>query len=143
MREILGPVDCIVVEFPDSEITGEGFQILMGFVRQGIIRVLDLAFVAKGEDGSVSRVALKDLRYGGAVDVTIWDGASSGMLDASEIELMGQSIEPGSIGGILLYENAWAAQLVDALVRNRSRLLRWDRVDAYDLVAALEKAQKT
>jgi len=140
---ILSPVDCLAVEFTDGEITGEGFEILMGLVRQGIVRVLDVAFIAKKADGSVSRVALRDLEYGGSVDVSVFDGVSSGMLDTSEIDWLGDSIKPGSIGGLLLYENTWAAQLVGAFVRTRARLLTWKRVQAYDLVATLEKADGT
>ena len=44
----LGPISYLIVEFPGSKMTGEGFPILVDLVNQGIIRILDLVFVAKG-----------------------------------------------------------------------------------------------
>ena len=48
----MGPIDYLVVEFPGSRMTGEGFPLLVDLVDRGIIRILDLVFVSKGEDGS-------------------------------------------------------------------------------------------
>lgn len=53
MSDILGPVDCIAVEFPGGVITGVGFWLVMKMVRAGAIRVLDLEFIAKDADGSL------------------------------------------------------------------------------------------
>jgi hypothetical protein len=63
--------------------------------------VLDLEFIAKSLDGTVQRVALGDVKHGGDVDVTIWDGASSGLLDESDLDQVGAVIEPGSLDDLL------------------------------------------
>ena len=49
----LGPIDYVIIEFPGSKMTGEGFPILVDLVDRGIIRLLDLIFVSKEADGSV------------------------------------------------------------------------------------------
>ncbi len=51
----MGPVDYMVVEWPDKQPTGEAAPLLIDLVDRGLIRILDLAFIVKGEDGIVSR----------------------------------------------------------------------------------------
>ena len=137
MSDILGPVDCIAVEFPGGVITGVGFRLVMKMVRAGAIRVLDLEFIAKDADGSVSRVALKDVVHGGDTDITVWDGAASGLLDEDDFAQVGAAIAPGSLAGILVYENAWAVPLLTALDESTARLIGWERIAADDVLAAL------
>jgi hypothetical protein len=52
--DLMGPVDYLVVEFPGNKMTGEGFQALIDLVDQGVIRILDLEFVTRRDDGSVA-----------------------------------------------------------------------------------------
>ena len=66
--EDMGPIDYVVVEFPGSRMTGEGLPLLVDLVDRGIIRILDLVFVKKELDGSVSAVALADLDKDGDLD---------------------------------------------------------------------------
>lgn len=74
----MGPVDFLVVEFPGTRLTGEGFPLLIDLVDRGIIRILDLLFVAKRPDGSVVGVELSELDPDGALGLTAFEGASSG-----------------------------------------------------------------
>jgi hypothetical protein len=140
-EEILGPIDCLAVEFPGAEVTGEGFRLLMDLVEAGTIRVLDLEFIAKAADGSISKVSLGDIEHAGDVDVTLWGGASTGLLDETDIAQAGASIEPGSLAGILVYENAWAVPLMTALDRSAARLVGWERIAPRDLEAALDQSE--
>jgi hypothetical protein len=73
--------------------------------------VLDLAFVAKAPDGSVRKVAVRDVEHSSDIDPTMWDGASSGLLDQSDIDQLASNVEPGSLGGMLVYENTWRCRL--------------------------------
>ena len=66
--EEMGAIDYLIVEFPGNKMTGEGFGILIDLVDRGIIRILDLAFFEKADDGSVSR--REDRRLGRPVDST-------------------------------------------------------------------------
>jgi hypothetical protein len=118
--DVLGPIDYLAVEFPGGRITGEGFALVMDLVRRGLIRVLDMQFVGKAADGTVSRVQLRDVERGGDIDITRWDGAHSGLLDQSDRDAVGAEIEAGSLAGILVYENVWAVPLMVALGRQRS-----------------------
>src|SRR5215218_8565143 len=76
--EDIGPIDYLVVEFPGSKMTGEGLPLLVDLVDRGIIRILDFVFVKKELDGSVRGVAIADLDKDGQLDLTVFEGASSG-----------------------------------------------------------------
>ncbi len=140
-EEVLGPIDYLAVEWPGGHVTGEGFRLLLDLVERGIIRVLDLEFIAKAADGTVQKVALGDVEHDGEVDVTMWDGASSGLLDQSDIDEVATTIGPDSLAGILVYENVWAVPMWTALDRSTARLVGAGRIVADDLLAALDATE--
>jgi hypothetical protein len=134
---ILGPIDYLAVEWPDRHVTGEGFRLLMELVDRDIVRVLDLTFIAKDADGKVSEVEVGDVAHSDALDERLW-GLSSGLLDQSDIDEVAAAIEPGSLAGILVYENVWAVPMWTAIDRSNARLVGAGRVVADDLIAALD-----
>jgi hypothetical protein len=134
---ILGPIDYLAVEWPDQHVTGEGFRLLMDLVDREIVRVLDLLFVAKDADGKVSRVDVADVEHSEALDERLW-GLASGLLDQSDIDEVAAEIQPGSLAGILVYENVWAVPMWTAIDRSSARLVGAGRVVADDLIEALD-----
>jgi hypothetical protein len=84
--EDMGPIDYLVVEFPGSRMTGEGLPLLVDLVDRGIIRILDLVFVKKELDGSVRGLAIADLDSDGKLDLAVFEGASSGLLDQGDLD---------------------------------------------------------
>ena len=140
-EEVLGPVGFLAVEFPAGRMTGEGFELVFDLTQRGIIRVLDLAFVAKAADGSVRKVTLGDVEHDSDIDPTMWDGASSGLLDQSDIDQVASSIEPGSLGGILVYENTWAVPIISAIDRNGDRIVGQGSIMADDLLLQLDATE--
>ena len=135
---ILGPVDYLAVEWPGRHVTGEGFRLLMDLVDRGIVRVLDLEFIAKDAAGEVSEVDVGDVEHSDELDPRLW-GLSSGLLDQSDIDEVAAAIEPGSLAGILVYENVWAVPMWTAIDRSSARLVGAGRVVADDLMAALDE----
>jgi hypothetical protein len=87
--EEIGPIDYLVVEFPGSRMTGEGLPLLVDLVDRGIIRILDLVFVKKELDGSVKGMAIADLDHDGTLDLAVFEGASSGLLDQDDLDEAG------------------------------------------------------
>jgi len=136
----MGPIDYIVVEFPGSKMTGEGFPILLDLVDRGIVRILDLVFVTKNLDGSVQGIAIADLDGDGALDLAAFEGASSGLLGEDDIEEAGTVLEPGSSAGILVYENVWAGPFAAAVRRGGGQLVASGRIPIQAMLAALEAA---
>ncbi|MDF3146241.1 MULTISPECIES: DUF6325 family protein [unclassified Streptomyces] len=137
----VGPIDYLVVEFPGNRMTGEGFPLLVDLVDRGLIRIMDLVFVRKDEDGSVTGMEIADLTGDGSLDLAVFEGASSGLLDQDDIDEAGTALEPGSSAGILIYENLWAAPFAAALRRGGARMVASGRIPVPDLVAALDATE--
>jgi hypothetical protein len=135
--DILGPIDYLAVEFPNGRMTGAGFRLVRELVHRGIILVMDLEFVRKESDGSLTKVALEDVPQEDPVDVSDWVGAYSGLLDESDLQAVGDAISPGSLAGVLVYENAWAAPIMQEIEDSGARLLGSARVQADDILEAL------
>ena len=104
-----GPIDYVVVEFPGNRMTGEAFPLLVELVDSGIIRILDLVFVRRELDGSVTAAEIADFDGDGQLDLAVFQGASSGLLGQEEAEEAASVIEPGNSAGVIVYENVWAA----------------------------------
>ncbi len=133
-----GPIDYLVVEFPGSKMTGEGFPLLLELVETGIIRILDLVFVTRDLDGTVRAVEIADFDHDGELDLAVFEGVSSGLLDQDDIDDATSVIEPGSSAGILVYENVWAAPFAAALRRAGGQLVASGRIPVQALMASLE-----
>src|SRR5947209_11957358 len=135
---VMGPVGYLVVEFPGNKMTGEGLPILVDLVDRGLIRVLDLIFVTKDDNGTVSADKLRDFDGDGEMDLAVFEGASSGLLSEEDIAQGGGVLEKGSSGAVLIYENRWAAPFTAALRRGGAQLVAAGFIPQDDLLASLE-----
>ncbi len=136
----LGPIDYLVVEWPaGKQPTGEAFPFLVDLVDRGLIRVLDLAFVRKDDDGTIIAVDLNDMDLDGNPQLSVFEGASSGLLGDEDREEAGVAIEPGCSAALLVYENTWAAPFATALRRSGAQLVANGRIPINAMVAALDE----
>ena len=138
----VGPIDYIVVEWPaGKEPNGEGLKHLIDLTDRGIIRVIDLAFVKKEDDGTVSGMAITDLDADGSLDLVEFEGASSGVIGEEEYEDAGDVLEPGASAAILVYENTWAAPFATALRKNGAQLVANGRIPVNDIIQKLDQLE--
>ena len=133
-----GPISYLIVEFPGNKMTGEGLPLLVDLVDRGLIRILDLTFVTRADDGSMAMIEVTDLDGDGEIDLAVFDGASSGLLDAGDLADAGSVIDPGSSAGVLIFENRWATGFVQALRRGGAELVAAGYIPHDDLAAALD-----
>ena len=137
----LGPIDIVVIEYPaDAPMTGDAVPIFLDIVDRGIIRVLDVLFVKKDEDGSVAGFEARDLDADSVGDLTVFEGASSGLLGDDDTGTVGDLLEPGSAAVMIVYENRWAAPFAAAVRRNGGVLVANQRITAQELMDAIDAA---
>jgi hypothetical protein len=138
-HEELGPVDIAVIGYPPgSPMTGDAMPLLIDLVERAIIRVLDVMFVVKDEDGGYVGFEAKDLDDKGVGEFTVFEGASSGLLGEDDVAEAAEVLEPGSGAVLIVYENRWAAPFVAAVRRNGGIPLAFERIPAAQVVEALD-----
>ena len=133
----IGPIDYLTVEFPRAKLTGEGLAALVDLVDRGIIRILDLRFVKREQDGSFTALAVSDFDGDGLLDLAVFEGVESGLLDDDDLNQAASVIEPGSAAGLLVYENTWAGPFVSAMRRAGAEVVASGRIPANAVVAML------
>ena len=134
----LGPVDYFIVEFPAGaqNFSGEGIRELVKLHESGVIRVMDILILQKADDGTVMAQELGDLD----------DLGELGKLEAELVQTLAEedvddlaaAMDPGSVAGVLVYENLWAAPFASALRRAGGQLIANGRIPVQALIAAIE-----
>ena len=133
----VGPIDYLAVEFPGAKLTGEALAALVDLTDRGIIRILDLRVAVVNEDGFAA-VALTDLDGDGELDLAVFSGVESGLLDDDELAESASLVGAGDAVALLIYENTWAGPFVSALRRQGAEVVASGRIPAQDVIAALE-----
>ena len=133
----MGPVEYLVVEFPGNKFKGEIVPALKELTDNGTIRVIDLIFVRRDEDGSATWIELSDLPIEDAAPYDDLDGEFGGLLNEEDILMMADLIQPNSSAAVMVFENVWATRLRDAIVGAGGRLVDNARIPAAVVDAAL------
>jgi uncharacterized membrane protein len=139
-EEIAGPVELAVLEFPGSKFNGEIVPALTELVNDGIVRILDLVIVTKDDDGTVTSLELTDLDNDTAALFDDLDGEVSGLLSEDDLVAAGEALSLGSSAAVIVWEDAWARRLVEAIRSSGGRLVAHDRLDADTVQAALSES---
>jgi hypothetical protein len=138
--EEMGPIDYVLIEWPGRQPRGEVAPHLVDLVERGLIRVLDLAVIAKDEEGSVARLEISDV--GGEVDeFGVFEGVSSGLLSDDDTAEAAAALEPGTSAALLIYENRWAAPFAAAVRRSGGQLVADGRISIQSVLAALDAVE--
>ena len=135
----LGPVDWIVVEFPGSRFKGEIAPALGELVERGIVRVLDLLLIRKGEDGTLDFHELSDLDESEIGGLRAYEGELATLLSEDDVTAAAAAVEPGSTAALLVWENSWAAPFGSAVRRAGGQLVASGRLPVQALLAAIEQ----
>ncbi len=139
-KDEISPIDVLLIGYPKgSPMTGEAAGILLDLVERKIVRVLDLLFILKHEDGGHSWFAARDLDADAVGDFVTFDGVSSGLLGEEDAASAAEAMEPGEAAALLMFENRWAAPFVAAVRRNGGQLLASQRIPAAELIDAIEQ----
>lgn len=134
----LGPVDFVIVEFPagKASFTGEMADELVGLVEAGTIRLIDVLVLVKNDDGTVEAMELSDLDDLGPLQAL--EAELAEFLAEEDVENLAAAMDPGSVAGVIVYENLWAAPFASAARRAGGQLIANGRIPIQAIIAALE-----
>ena len=135
--EEMGPVDYVVLEWPGRQPKGEVAPMILELVDKGIIRILDVALMVKGNDGSVAAIDLGELG-GDAAGFGEFQGASTGLIGEEDLVEAAAALAPGTSAAVLVWENRWAAPIAVALRKSGGQLVASGRIEIQAILAALD-----
>jgi hypothetical protein len=134
----LGPVDFVVVEFPagSSTFSGEMATELLSLVDAGTIRVIDILILAKDDRGSVEAIEFSEVSELGELQAL--EAQLAELLAEEDVAHLAAAMEPGSVAGVLVYENLWAAPFASAARRSGGQLIANGRIPIQAIIASIE-----
>jgi hypothetical protein len=138
----LGPVDWIVVEFEGSTLNGKIAPILKDYVDRELIRVLDLLFFKKAEDGSFEAFEATDMEDSEIGELRAYETELAMLLSEQDVADLADTIEPGSSAAVLVWENLWAAPFGAAVRHAGGQLVASGRIPIQAVIAAIESDQE-
>jgi uncharacterized membrane protein len=112
--EELGPVDYLIVAFPGSQFKGEIAPALAELIEAGTIRIMDVTFVTKDENGETAALELMDM------DDDVRQGFENlgievdGLFNDEDLAAAAEELDPGSSAVLLVWENLWAKKVAQA-----------------------------
>ena len=134
----LGPVDWIVVQFPEPKFTGEIAPILKDLVDRELVRVLDLLFLTRDLDGGFEVFESTDMDPSDIGDLRAYEAELAMVLSEQDVNDVVETIEPGSSAAVLVWENRWAAPFGSAVRRAGGQLAASGRSPIQAVLAAAE-----
>jgi hypothetical protein len=124
----LGPVEVLAIEFPGNEFRREILPALKKLIDQETIRIIDLVFITRDDSGVVHSRELTEVEP----DLLLtWDPLVEdvlGLLSSDDIAQIGQSLQLNSSAALMLFENRWATEFRDAVLRAQGRMVLNERV---------------
>jgi hypothetical protein len=135
--EEMGPIDYIVLEWPGRQPDGSVAPLIIDLADRGLIRIIDVALMAKDEDGHVAALDLGSLEGAFAE----FEGASTGLLGQEDLDEAAAALEPGTSAAVLVWENRWAAPVAVAVRKSGGQLVASGRIPVQAILAALDAAE--
>jgi Family of unknown function (DUF6325) len=137
----IGPVEYLVVSFPGSQFKGDIAPALADLVEAGTIRIVDIAFATKDENGEVAAFELSDLDSEVRQGLENLGAESAGLLNEDDLLGAAETLDPGSSAALLVWENVWARPVAAAMRDAGGELVDYDRIPHEVVMAAREWAK--
>jgi len=135
----VGPVEYLIVGFPENKFDGTMLPALGDLVDSGTVRILDLVFIAKNGDGEIVGFEFEDLPELAEHFEKI-EGEAGGLLSDEDIQLAAAGLEPNTSAALLIWEDLWAKEFAAAIRANGAVLLAGSRIPHDIVEAALQVA---
>jgi len=121
----LGPIEFLVIKFPGNQFRGEITPALLELVDSGTIRIIDLIVVTRDENGEIGMADISDIGDG-RINAIVADPRE--FFSDEDLEVIGNSLEPNSTAGVMLFENTWATRFADAVSNANGQVVVNERI---------------
>jgi hypothetical protein len=132
-----GPIGYLIVRFGSGRAPGHAFHLLLELADRDLVRVLDMEFVTKDTAGAVALADPVEIVTVAGGELPAFKGASSGLLDAEDVALVGGLLDPGGMAAVVVYENVWVAAMSAALRADGAGVVAAGPLSLDDLNAVL------
>jgi hypothetical protein len=138
--KIMGPVDYVVLKFPGNKFSGEIAPELAKLEKNGIIRIIDLAFVLKDTKGKILITEAKDVgkHTGDAFSAFAQAVSDAEWFSIDDLEAIAADLPKNSSAAILLFENTWAVHFKEALLNADAELVSQGRIPS-EVIRSVEQ----
>jgi hypothetical protein len=126
--EEIGPVDYAIVAFPGNRFRGEIAPAIADLVEAGTIRVIDIAFVGKDQDGNAVAMELTELDPDVQASLDKLGIEVGGLFNEDDLMDAAAGLEPNSSAAFLLWENVWARNVAQAMRDAGGELVAFERL---------------
>lgn len=122
----IAPVEYIVIDFPGNRFSGEIVPALFDLVDRQVVRILDLVFVKKDADGTITSFEFDQLDE--VVDFAHIDGDAGGVLSDDDVLELATAVPEDSSALFIVWEDLWATELAKAIRRAGGEVLDGGRI---------------
>lgn len=129
------PLEYIIIGFPENSFRGEIAEELGRLIDQRVIRLVDLVFIARGDDGSVLALEVDEHEH-----LSVFaelEGGVGGVITPDDIDHAAEAISAGSSVLLMVWEDLWADPLAGALERAGGEFIEGARIPK-DIARELE-----
>ena len=135
----LGPVDWMVVEFPGPDFgKGQVAPVLTDYVDRGLIRILDMLFLRKHDDGTLEPFEISDLGEGELGELRLSETDLAIVLSEQDVLDLAETMDPNTSAVLLVWENLWAAPFGSTVRHAGGQLVASGRISTQAVLAAIE-----
>jgi hypothetical protein len=109
------PLEYALIEFKDPKFSGKIVPELLVLAQRGIVRIVDIVFLQKEDDGNLNTLELNDLEpemY--EMFVPIGEHVSS-LFTTDDLQIAASKLPNNSAAVLFLWENLWVANLRQAI----------------------------
>ncbi len=137
-----GPIELVAISFPGNQFSGEIIPALQELVDTETIRIIDIVFAIKDEDGNVEVVEVDDMPEEQSSVYAPSVSEVSGLLSGEDVQRLAAALEPNSSAGLMLFENTWAAKFVNAVLNANGQVILNERIPRAVIEAAIEASDE-
>ena len=137
----IGPVEYLIVAFPGNQFRGDIAPALADLVEAGTIRIIDIAFASKDENGEAAAFELSDLDPEVQEGLENLGATSGGLFNEEDLMAAAEELDPNCSAALLVWENVWAKPVAEAIRDAGGQVYDYDRIPHEVVVAAREWAR--